>query len=122
MSESLSEYPMDYMAKALEVLNEGRLLNTEELLRLSNLVQVNYLDALPVWEDEDKEDNRVDRWFEASEGGAATFRLLWNENPTPEGGEEGFRDLCLKALKETEPKRKREIFEEMSQRIGDKLF
>ena len=50
------------------------------------------------------------------------FRDMWENNKVETDGEEGFRDLCLRTLKENDPQKQRLLLEKMSRRLKDDMF
>ncbi|KKR04239.1 MAG: hypothetical protein UT30_C0010G0003 [Candidatus Uhrbacteria bacterium GW2011_GWF2_39_13] len=115
---SPKERPLDQFQLALESLNEGGPLTEAELHKLSFLVQTKYIDTF--FPSKEEAEEGITKWIMG--GFSAKFRDFWVENKISEEGGEGFRDLCLGALKEKDSQRQRVIFEELSLRLGDDML
>src|SRR3989338_6134902 len=104
---SIQDPRMKQFEKPLHDLREGEPLSEEELHTLSYFIQNKYIETFfPLKE---KAEEQMLQWI--TEGFASTFRELWSNNGKTLNEEEGFRDLCLQALKEESPQKQRMLFE-----------
>ena len=117
---SIKERPLDQFQLALQALHEGESLNETELYNLSLLFQTKYIDAF--FTSKKAAEEQMTEWI--IDGFTKTFRDFWTENKLDEEAAtgEGFRDLCLLALKEQDDKKQRVIFEEVSRRLKDDML
>lgn len=112
------ERPLDQLQDAIDRLYNGEPLREIDLYKLFLRVQQVYGDAFPT-SNKDEQPPLL-TWID--KGGPKTFREMWENNEVETDGEEGFRDLCLRTLKENDPQKQRLLLEEMSRRLKDDMF